>query len=51
MGFGSHYVTSPGLCLSTGGYKEWMTEQYHISDDDDAQKLIPKCFFTLLSRM
>ena len=44
MGFGSHYVSSPGLCLSTEYYKEWMNKHYPSSDDDD-EKIIPKWFY------
>ena len=35
MGFGSHYVISPGLCFSTEDYNEWMNKHYPKSDDDD----------------
>ena len=35
MGFGSNYVSSPGLCFSTDDYNEWMNKHYSSSDDDD----------------
>ena len=38
MGFGSHYVSSPGLCFSTEDYNKWMNKHYHNNDDDDGKK-------------
>ena len=35
MGFGSHYVISPGWCFSTGDYNEWMNKHHNNSDDDE----------------
>ena len=43
MGFGSHYVSSPGFCFSTEDYNKWMTKHYPSSDDDD-EKIIPDWF-------
>ena len=44
MGFGSHYVSSPGLRFSTVHYNEWMNKLYPSSDDIDEEKN-PKWFF------
>ena len=46
MGFGSHYVSSPGFCFSTEDYNKWMTKHYPSSDDDD-EKIIPDWFYLL----
>ena len=43
MGFGSHYITSPGWCFLTEDYNEYMNKQYH-NDNDDNEKLIPDWF-------
>ena len=43
MGFGSHYVSSPGFCFSTEDFIEWMNKHYRKSDDDD-EKIIPEWF-------
>ena len=45
MGFGSRYVTSPGLCFSNEDYNEWMNEHYHNSDDGDKEKIFAKWFY------
>ena len=45
MGFGCHYVSSPGFCFSTEDYNEWMNKHYPSSDDDDDEKIIPKWFY------
>ena len=45
MGFGSQYVSPPGLCFSTEDYIEWMNEQNPNSDDDDDEKLFPTWFY------
>ena len=39
MGFGSHYVSSPGFCFSTEDYNDWMNDHYPNTDDDD-EKII-----------
>ena len=44
MGFGSHYVSSPGFCFSTEDYNEWMNEYYPNSVDDD-ERMIPDWFY------
>ena len=44
MGLGSHYATSPRMCLSTEDYIEWMHEHYNNSGDDD-EKIIPKWYY------
>ena len=44
MGFGSHYVSSPGFCFSTEDYNDWMNDHYPNTDDDD-EKIIPKWFY------
>ena len=43
MGFGSHYVSSPGFCFSSEDYNEWMNK-HHPSNNDDDEKIIPKWF-------
>ena len=48
MGFGSHYVSSPGFCFSTEDYNEWMND-HHPNTDDDDEKIIPKWFYLNLS--
>ena len=46
MGFGSHYVSSPGFCFSTEDYNEWMNEHYpNNNNDDDDEKMIPDWFY------
>ena len=45
MGFGSHYVSSPGFCFSTEDYNEWMNEHYPNSNNDDDEKIIPDWFY------
>ena len=42
MGFGSHYVSSPGFCFSTEDYNEWVNEHYPNNNDDE-EKIIPDC--------
>ena len=44
MGFGSHYVSSPGFCFSTEDFNEWMNKHYPSSDDDD-EKIFPDWFY------
>ena len=44
MGFGSHYVCSPGFFFSTEDYNDWMNDHYPNTDDDD-EKIIPKWFY------
>ena len=44
MGFGSHYVSSPGFCFSTEDYNGWMNDHYPNTDDDD-ETIIPKWFY------
>ena len=49
MGFGSHYVSSPGFCFSTEDYNEWVNEHYpNNNDDDDDEKIIPDWFYSNL---
>ena len=43
MGFGSHYVSSPGWCFSIEDYKEYIKKHYHNTDDDE--KLNPNWFY------
>ena len=43
MGFGSHYVSSPGFCFSIEDYNEWMNKHYPNNDDDE--KIIPDWFY------
>ena len=47
IGFGSHYVNSPGCCFSTEDYNEWLNKHYHNSVDDDGndEKIIPTWFY------
>ena len=46
MGFGSHYVSSPGFCFSTEDYNEWMNEHYPNNNNDDGdEKMIPDWFY------
>ena len=46
MGFGSHYVSSPGFCFSTEDYNEWMNKHYpNNKNNDDDEKIIPDCFY------
>ena len=46
MGFGSHYVSSPGFCFSTEDYNEWMNKHYpNNNNDDDDEKIIPNWFY------
>ena len=49
MGFGSHYVSSPGFCFSTEDYNEWMNKHYPNNNNDDDEKIIPDWFFLNLS--
>ena len=49
MGFGSHYVSSPGFCFSTEDYNDWMNEHYPNTDDDDDEKIIPTWFYVNFS--
>ena len=44
MGFGSHYVSSPGFCFSTEDYNEWVNKHYPNYNDDD-EKIIPDWFY------
>ena len=44
MGFGSHHVSSPGLCFSTEDYNEWVNKHYPNNNDDD-EKIIPDWFY------
>ena len=42
MGFGSHYVPSPGWCFSTEDYDKWMNKHFcntKDDDDDDDEKI------------
>ena len=46
MGFGSHYVSSPGSCFSTEDYNEWMNKHYpNNNNNDDDGKIIPDWFY------
>ena len=46
MGFGSHYVNSPGFCFSTEDYNEWMNKHYpNNNNNDDDEKIIPDWFY------
>ena len=46
MGFGSHYVSSPGFCFSTEDYNEWMNKHYpNKNNNDDDEKIIPDWFY------
>ena len=46
IGFGSHYVSSPGWCFSTEDYIECINKHYHnIDDDDDDEKILPNWFY------
>ena len=46
MGFGSHYVSSPGFCFSTEDYNEWMSKHYpNNNNNDDDEKIIPDWFY------
>ena len=44
MGFGSHFVSSPGWCVSTEDYNEYIKKHCHNIDDDD-EKIIPDWFY------
>ena len=35
MGFGCHYVSSPGWFFSTEDYNDWINNHYLNSDDDN----------------
>ena len=43
MGFGSHYVTSPKMCSSTGDYIGWINK--HSGDDDNDEEIIHIWFY------
>ena len=45
MGFGSHYVSSPGFCFSTEDYNEWVNKHYPNNNDDD-EKIIPDWLYS-----
>ena len=46
MGFGSHYVSSPGFCFSTEDYIEWMNKHYpNNNNNNDDEKIIPDWFY------
>ena len=46
MGFGSHYVSSPGFCFSTEDYNEWMNKHYpNNNNNDDDEKIFPDWFY------
>ena len=48
MGFGSHYVNSPGYCFSTEYYNEWINKHDHNTDDEENdEKIFPKWFYLL----
>ena len=42
MGFRSHYVGSPRCFFLTEVYNEWISKDYHNTDDDE--RVIPKWF-------
>ena len=45
MGFGSHYVISPGFCFSTEDYNECMNKDYPNSDAGGDEKIVPTWFY------
>ena len=47
MGFGSHYVSSPGFRFSTEDYNEWVNKHYpNNNNNDDDEKIIPVWFYS-----
>ena len=44
MGFGIHFVISPGSCFSTADDNEYINKHYHKTDNDD-EKTIPDWFY------